>query len=568
MLQNMNGDVSGGSAELVELLKGEECVDHWLGYSPKHGWLLLDRSISGNEPGIGGNSTLRFIRLSDWRMIAVPRERWHDGSITSRLGAMTPEEKTKVHALLLEWRRRHGDWLVQKRCKEGIPRLLCQRARVSTEEPPVATNEDILLCLAWSDLNVGSDLSFDTLLRKLCEEIGSYHASRLISARLAERCATIFYEGLGDVVRDTSIEQIKNATQGDWRDFDLDVGYPVDVKNSRSTINGGQHYSEHAVPKFKQDRMGGQDVRIVGIRSPYISDPVDVACGERRDDVTFLGEVSATDIDRLERWAESKFGHLLVIRLWTPNRIPGWLFEYPDRYYKGRAEAVTLMQVLMQTGHSEWLLPGQWLVAKALGQGLGAPFNQDQLPTELGELIETCGLAKRCLIVYAMGATLRALIDGEDAVSLIARIRKAVSIGQSSHSGWNACGLEDPLGYVDRFLWAFTELADGIEPYISSIRIFRLTGPEVLIAEMKDGSRWTMLAYCGGWVVDKGRCGSSPLVVGRQEHCGKCRHLICSDCFFCSEKCKPEHALRRQSAHTKARAIWGAYTEMSDDLEG
>ena len=288
MLQNRNDDVRDGSAELERLLKGEEGVNHWLGYSPKHGWLLLDRSISGNEPGIGGNSTLRFIRLSDWRMIAVPREKWHDGSITSRLGASTSEEKAKLQALLLEWRRRQGDWLVQKRCKEGIPRLLGQRARASTEEPPVATNEDIMLCLAWSDMDLGSDLSFDTLLRKLCEEIGSYHASRLISARLAERCAAIFYEGLGDVVTDTSIEQLKNVTQGDWRDFDLDVGYPVDVKNSRSTLNGRHHYSEHAVPKFKQDRMGGQDVRIVGIRSPYVSAPVDTACGERRADVTVL----------------------------------------------------------------------------------------------------------------------------------------------------------------------------------------------------------------------------------------------------------------------------------------
>ena len=61
MLQNRNDDVRDGSAELERLLKGEEGVNHWLGYSPKHGWLLLDRSISGNEPGIGGNSTLRFL---------------------------------------------------------------------------------------------------------------------------------------------------------------------------------------------------------------------------------------------------------------------------------------------------------------------------------------------------------------------------------------------------------------------------------------------------------------------------------------------------------------------------
>lgn len=562
----MKGDADDGSTKLEQLLEGEDGVGHWLGYSTKHGMLLLDRGIDGNEPGIGGNSTLRFIRLSDWRIVAVPREKWHDGSITTLPATSTPEDKAKLQTLLLEWRRRRGDWVLSRH-RRAIPKLLGQRKRAASVVPPDATNEDIMLCLKWSDLDPGTDLNFDPLLHKLIEGVGSYHASRLISARLAERCAAIFFEGLGDVVKDTSIEQLQDATQGEWRDFDLDVGYPVDVKNSRVTYNGNQHYSEHAVPKFKQDRMGGQYVRVVGVRSPYVSDPEETAWGERNADVKVLGEVSASDIQRLERWMEARFGHLLLLRMWTPNRIPGWLFEYPDRYYEGRVKAVDLMQRLIQAGRPEFLLPGHWLVAKALGQDLDVPFDSDPLLTELGDLIKTCGLAKRCLIVYAMGATLRAVADGEDAVATLTRLRNAANIGQSPHSGLDPWGLEDPLDYVDRFLRAFSELAFGIRPFISSIRIFRLTGPEVLVAEMNDGSRWTMLAYCGGWIDGKGRCGSAPLVVGCQEHCNKCRHLICSDCFFCSEDCESERRHRSQSARTNNRDPWDAYADTNDDLE-
>lgn len=562
----MKGRTIEGSIELDSLLKEENGIDNWLGYNVKHGWLLLDRSIDGNEPGIGGNSTLRFIRLSDWRIVAVPRENWHNGSITTRAAASTPEEKEKLQSLLLEWRRRRSHWAVQRRWKE-IPKILIQRATAVAVTPPVATYEDLKLCLTWSNVDPGSDSGFAPLLRKLKKEIGSYHASRLISARLAERCAAFFYEGLGYVVRDTSIEQLKDPIQGDWRDFDLDIGYLVDVKNSRATLNGKQHYSEHAVPEFKQHRMSGQNVRVVGVRSPYISDPEETARGEGGADVMVLGEVSASDINRLVNWMEARFGHLLSLRMWTPKKIPGWLFEYPDHYYVGRARAVDLMQALTFEGQPKRVMPGQWLVAKALGINLEAPFESDPLLTELGDLIETCGLAKRCLIIYTMGAILRAVADGKDFVSIITKLKNAAHIGTSSHPGSYPWGLEDPLNYVDRFMSAFFVLAQSIKPYIPSTRIFRLEGPEVLVAEMNDGSNWTMLAYCGGWIEGKGRCGSFPLVVGRQKHCSKCRHLICSDCFFCSVDCEPERIIRSQSAGANARNPWCAYTETSDDLD-
>lgn len=263
---------------------------------------------------------------------------------------------------------------------------------------------------------------------------------------------------------------------------------------------------------------------------------------------------------------DGRFGHLLTIHLWAPKRLPGWLFEYPDRYYKGRGHAIELMRALIQEGGSEHLLPGHWLVARALGVSLPAHCSSEPWIAELRDLIETCGLAKRCLIVYAMGATLQAAMSGEDTAPLIAGFRSAANIGQSSRSDAGPWGLKDPLGYVDRFLSAFAGLGTGISPLASNIRMFHLTGPEVLVAEMKDGCRWTMLAYCGGWLEGKGRCGSAPLVVGVHEHCRQCKHLICADCSFCSDDCESGRNRIGQRPTGRPRGMWDAYSEGDEVL--
>lgn len=554
-------EVSNGLEQLFE--DGSD-AGHWLGYSQKHGWLLLDRSIEGNEPGIGGNSTLRFIRLADWRIVAVPRRNWHDGSISYYPGVATSEDREKLQTLLLEWRKRRSDW-VFKRSWQEVSRLIFQRDTPTSIEPPVETKEDVMLCFMWSNMRPSSELGVDRLLFKLKESIGAHDVNRLISARLAERSAADYYRGLGKIVRDISIEQLLERSCNDWLDFDLDVGYPVDVKNSRATYNGHEHYSEHAIAQFKQNRAYGGEVRIAGVRSPYYPNNETPPTKEVRSEVTVLGEVSELEIKKLVAWTVEKFGDYLSINLWYPKRIPGWLFEYPETHYNRRKNAVELMQKLIQEGGHKHLTPGQSLIAETLGVELPHPFGSEPLLAELRSLVKICGLAKRCLIVYAMGATLRAVMRGEDTAALIANLKEATNVRHGVQSKLEPWGLDDPLGFVDRFLSAFITIGNGIKPYVSHIRIFRLKGPEVLVAEMKDGSSRTILAYCGGWIKSKGRCGNTPLVVGNHKHCNECNHLICCKCEFCSSTC--ESGLKRNSQRLaqKSRNCWDAYTEIDDD---
>ena len=56
-----------------KVLTADGSPNHWLGYSDRHGWLLLDRSLPGNEQSMGGMfRKVRFVRLKDWKIILTP----------------------------------------------------------------------------------------------------------------------------------------------------------------------------------------------------------------------------------------------------------------------------------------------------------------------------------------------------------------------------------------------------------------------------------------------------------------------------------------------------------------
>jgi hypothetical protein len=53
-------------------MKGHEM--EWWGYSKEHGWVVLDRSIPSNRPGI--KEDLTFFRCKDSTSFLEKRERW------------------------------------------------------------------------------------------------------------------------------------------------------------------------------------------------------------------------------------------------------------------------------------------------------------------------------------------------------------------------------------------------------------------------------------------------------------------------------------------------------------
>jgi hypothetical protein len=547
---------------IEKLLTVDDSQSHWLGYCNKHGWLLLDRELPGNDQAVGGPSRLlRFIRLRDWKIVRTPLLTWHDGSIRFYRSIEATQELEAVELVIEEWRRRRTTLVAIKEWK-AVAGLLHKQAVNATQFPPPASEDDLRLCLIWMNEPVSSEhFIFDELLERLLLIAGLYDACRLLSARRAEMLVGAFYSQLGLEVRDISITQLTEPDKGDWKNFDLDVGYPLDVKNARSTYNGKQHFAEHAVVRFKNARDSGHEVRIVGVWSPYINRAESAARGFEQP-ATVLGEVGLLEIERLTAWMARRFGRIVkTTALWDPSRVPGWFFEYPDIYYCQRAAAVQLMfDLVAKHGDDNHMKVGQWLIAEAHGVTLPSNFSATQLVIEIRDMLVTCGLAKRCLILYGMCSTLEAALTGTDADGLLLKIREIFLTGLTNDECF-PLGLYDPLGYVERFFGVFEYLAISVRQFADEIAAFHLTGPNILLATMNDGRRLTFLAYCGGWIESKGRCGYAPLVAGCHPHCEACGKLICPNCNHCTELCELGKERKRKPLTIGEAGAWEGYTE-------
>ncbi len=551
----------GDVQEIDDLLADAEGLPHWLGFSSSHGWLLLDRAEPDNAPGTGDTALLRFVRLGKTDTVSLTRSEWNDGiSVSFYKSNHGKLDTAEALRLLREWRRLRGYWFAPRTWKQ-VRTLLGVRRTSAVRGAPAVKRDDVALCLTWANVAHTATSTATVLLESLVNH-DRHQASRLLSARQAELVAAAYYGDLGRPVRDVSVKQLVEGQGGDWVDFDFDVGYPVDVKNARATINGGAHFAEHAVAKFKQERLSLLQVRVVGVRSTYFADAREVAGGGPGAETTVLGEASASDLRALQSWMQERYGRVLSVdELWTPKRLPGWVFEYPDDHYPKRDEAVDLLISLTATDGTEFLRPGLWLIASAMGRAPEGTFPHSPLVADLAQVLSRCGLSKRSVIAVAIGTVLEAALRQYDTRDVIQQIRVAISLTDEPSD--DPLGLDDPLGYVGRFLTTLGLLGKGLQPFAGRIRRFYLRGPDLLEAELDDERRWTMVAYCGGWLPQKGRCGSAPLVVGQHENCRQCRRLVCSDCGFCHDSCSLMPS--RQTTVRESPYRWRAYSAEAED---
>ncbi len=78
---------------------------------------------------------------------------------------------------------------------------------------------------------------------------------------------------------------------------------------------------------------------------------------------------------------------------------------------------------------------------------------------------------------------------------------------------------------------------------LREFKIFKLSGRGLLQGQRFEGDQLTtLLAYCGGEIRNEdgkyqGKCGFTPLVLGRHHTCQDCGRLICSKCSCCHKDC-------------------------------
>jgi hypothetical protein len=259
-----------------------------------------------------------------------------------------------------------------------------------------------------------------------------------------------------------------------------------------------------------------------------------------------LGEVTASDIQRLTAWATERFGHILNLAgLWRPEYQPGWVFEFRPEHYGQRTDGIAsipgLIQGLRRHGVENSKLPG-WLLTLCLDRELSRTFGMSgvmrPILDDLHSLNDKIGLTRPSLFILVMGTYLESMASVTPNAGLEGLLRKMLFIPGAPHSA-TILGLDDPQYYVGKLVSTLgTVQQEAIDQGLRFVA-FKLTHPSILRGQLASGAWMTLLAYCGGWreVPVRARCGKSPLFFGQHEVCPECGHLVCDECGYCSYNC-------------------------------
>ena len=357
----------------------------------------------------------------------------------------------------------------------------------------------------------------------------SHEFARMLSARAAEKVAAWFYIHLGFETVDVAKHQLSGKSDH-WKTHDLllNGSQPVDVKNARLPVNSKAFYVEHTIPRFKRNRRG-RDVTIVAVVSPYLSltymEDLESAPFQVSD-VRYLGE---TNLERVSRLCAMFSSSSLTVQDPTDGAfLPPWYFDFPDAWYRqfesisaqlretdspdenetrllygGDIHAFPIPTYLAaQIALPNWVLEGMTPWMRVLVRKIQSVCTPRPKLAHLFFLLLTDFLSKiqgNHIDFYEPTAYLRLLFEEH--------------ASPQSPSSRRPLGIEDPLDTIRTLceslqqLWIAREHLD-----LGRFAQYRLSGGGILQGRVRQDSSWeTVLAYCGGRIDGKGRCGCAPL---------------------------------------------------------
>ena len=388
----------------------------------------------------------------------------------------------------------------------------------------------------------------ETLAARWVGNRGQTEVERMRSARAAEKAFAEYFSSYGYEVVDTSIGQLSEGEQ-DWHTHDLLVaGHPIDVKNSRAVRTDKLVYTSHCVPSFKEHRGRGA-VQIAGTLSSLFGEQ---SHGRHRspqafpygDWVRVLGLTGKPQIERLaEAFADSPMKLALRQGLDGAQYLPPWLFEFPRVAYEHRNDALNRISKLELAGRS--LEPIRFdrdlsaLIAAGRGDWrefahAGLRSEEMSLLNRIAQRVECAGLTL-ATVVLALLEHLVTLVRDGGAFPARERVEQLL-YPRPGKLEWPLL-VFDPLRTVNDLIVTMGTVLRS-RRLLEGFDSFELRHLNVLRGrEAAGGASWrTIIAYCGGSQNGK-RCGTTPLVVGRNVNCLHCGYLICVTCGTCSRGC-------------------------------
>lgn len=383
-----------------------------------------------------------------------------------------------------------------------------------------------------------------------------FEYAKMISARGAELAAIKFYTLFDYKVIDTAITQI-NKTSNDWKLFDLyvnDIKY-IDVKNSRGVLNEQLSYSEHCIPKFKETRNGKQ-INILGVISPYfrleneeeiLTDNSFHSTNKIENMITVLGEISLNEINaNASRFSQKN----LEVNINTKTFTPDWMLEYPIEFYEERDKLKENFKInfTQYPKLNEYYILNKNLIPFFLSCGIDLP--EEWNANEIDKLLNNEQLRfynrlkvqgkERITKPFLYLAILKHFTEQlQKNIPLQYKPTDYFLLIYNNENFQYPLGIYDPTLIIKKLiqtieaLWKEKDRSD-MTGYIS----FKYDEKGILKAKKSMSESWdTLIAFCGGFIEKKGRCGFKPLIKGEHETCEYCRKIICPKCDFCSQSC-------------------------------
>lgn len=381
--------------------------------------------------------------------------------------------------------------------------------------------------------------------------------AKMLSARFAEKIAMKFYESIEHNVEDISINQLKGKSQ-DWKLFDilLDDKFAIDVKNSRNPVSNKNRYVDYCIPKFKKDRCGNR-VKIAGVMSPYLdfdylNHPLKI--NHFVNNIIYLGETNEGIIDKI---SENFTTENLQVEINNKHVLPPWIFDYPDRYYNNKKIEIDRLKSIFEKNDDNLIFFINELSKRFLKQSndiipilLIVRIDLKYLNIELEITMKEWEIDFFKRIIYQEKLIMPVLflciishfIDTIKSVNLnYSPIDyKKFLFFEKDEQFLFPLGIADPLKIINSLIDTLTILwVNNIKSKDFNFKNFKLKGLGLLEGKRHDSDKYeTIIAYCGGFIYGKIKCGNSPLIIGREKTCGICGKLICSVCNYCSSSCQ------------------------------
>jgi hypothetical protein len=123
----------------------------WWGHSTEHGWVIMDREIPGNSPGMRGE--LLFFRCRDSKVFFLKREHWvrpayqyAPNYVSAQPPSMAAEAGAELEALMARWPefqldicRQHKEIADQLEAESRVEAKRAKREAEETKKQHAAT---------------------------------------------------------------------------------------------------------------------------------------------------------------------------------------------------------------------------------------------------------------------------------------------------------------------------------------------------------------------------------------------------------------------------------------------